>query len=95
MPRSPAAIPVPPLLAGLSAKKLSAHRATRRVAQGYEQHPPACRNCARFQPARLVVVDLAGRKGWSTPYCRLGNFACDPHGVCDLWVGRDGSTLET
>lgn len=60
-------------------------------AQGYEQHPPRCSNCAHFVPP---VLGIPGARRFRPPLCGVGEFAVNPVGICELWAGQDGSTLE-
>lgn len=59
----------------------------KRERQGYEADPPACRNCSK------VRMPVAGGPH-SFPICRVGGFSVRLGGVCDVWVGTDGTKLE-
>ena len=64
----------------------------RKKAQGYEQYPPKCSSCRHFQRRR---DGIPGVRPFSPPACGLGEFAVNPNAICDMWVGLDGSKLET
>lgn len=62
----------------------------RRIALGYEQHPPRCLNCQRWEPP---VHGVPGRTPYKQAWCSLGDFATGPGSICDHWLGKDGETL--
>lgn len=60
-------------------------------AQGYEQHPPRCGNCAQFKTGQ---VGIPGKRPFIPTTCGIGFFAVSPMGICNEWQGRDGTVLE-
>lgn len=73
-----------------------------KAAQGYEQYPPRCSGCKHFAPeqkasAAIVVsgVQLAPPLQYLPAHCKIGGFAVNPNGICDLWVHKTtGEALE-
>jgi hypothetical protein len=63
----------------------------RRSGQGYDPSPPACANCIHYKPP---IQGKPGGQPYSPPTCTYGTFTVKPRGVCDVWTGADGSTLE-
>lgn len=61
--------------------------------QNYDGNPPKCKTCREFVRAEVVRVDVLQARRWMPPFCALGSFTCDPGGICDAWVGKDGVGL--
>lgn len=65
-------------------------------AVGYERNPPHCANCVQFMPAKCLLHKHTNRLPVITvpPICKRGRFHTTEGSICDMWTGRDGSTLE-
>lgn len=64
-----------------------------RVMMRYDGGNPRCGNCKEF----ITTGHAQSRDSRTKPvhkYCGLGQFNVAAGGCCDLWEGKDGSTLE-
>lgn len=76
--------------------KYSRARTKAKQRQGYEEHPPLCRNCIHYRLPEEGRPEAHGLKAlkYVGAKCALGNFECRPFAICDKWAGEDGSVLE-
>lgn len=64
-----------------------------RVLMGYDGRNPRCGNCKEF----VASGHAQSRDSRSKPvqnYCALGQFNVTTGACCDLWIGKDGTTLK-
>ncbi len=61
------------------------------VPPNYERVAATCGNCASYCTTH---PSADRRKTLKAPWCRRFDFFVRPCGICDAWVGTDGSTLE-
>ncbi len=77
---------------------MSNKKARRKKArQGYEPSPPACANCTHYAPPQQGVPAGPHRPvaiPYRGPVCTFGNFTVKARGICDVWQGQDGETLD-
>lgn len=65
-------------------------RQKKRLAMGYDPHPPLCGNCTH------LVRALSAHNGeavYRPPYCNDAGIPVSLTGVCDLWKGKNGEGL--
>lgn len=79
-----------PKAVGGSVSKRRRMRSANRTAQGYERKPARCINCAHFKPSR----EATGKHPYVQAMCGLGHFPVASGAICNLWVGKNGETLE-
>lgn len=58
----------------------------------YEKDVPVCGNCANLRPEFTILRNSLPRT--IKPFCMKGEFFVKVGSVCDMWNGKDGTTLK-
>lgn len=61
--------------------------------QRYESNTPRCETCVNLRGGTWRLVTHS-HTVISNRYCNIGGFSVGANGCCDVWQGRDGSTIE-
>ena len=58
---------------------------------GFDANPPRCGNCKRYSKS---LPKVAGQINQFPELCSMIGYGITSMGVCDFWMGHDGTTLD-